>query len=441
MLIIALATDAIFDTGDGITHYEIARWSWKHPELLLHHWGKPFFTLLSSPFAQFGYKGILVFNVTCHVLAAWVTWRVADRMKLPFAFLAGPLLIFAPLAWGVAQSGLTEPLFALSVISGVYFITGGRYLTAALLISLLPFARTEGFFLAPLFGLFFLLRREYLAMCLLATGTVVYSLLGALFVHHDILWIAHGNPYVGEAAYGSGSLFHFVANSEFILGWALTVLVALGLLTPVFRQRFTPQHSLVEITLVFGGFVLFYALHSVFWWKGWFGSYGLLRVMVCVMPFAVIIALRGLQFATRFYENNKIAVSATVLAATGMTIFNTTNQYGMMLRPDDKQKTMAGVADLIRTEKPGAPKYYFGHPLVRFLLEKDPYDETQCADLWSLSVPPLVPGGVVVWDSHFGPVQYRITEEHLLGNPALREITRVDNTSTGGNLWIICEVK
>lgn len=441
MLLAALFTDAIYDLGDGITHYEFARWSWKHPELLLHHWAKPFFTLLSSPFAQFGYKGIVVFNVLCHFGAAWVTWRIADRMKLHFAFLAGPLVIFAPISWGVAQSGLTEPLFALTLMSGIYFITGGRNSIAALLISLLPLARTEGFFLAPLFGLFFLVRREYVAMCLLAGGTLLYSTLGAFFVHHDFLWLLHGNPYTGEADYGHGTLTHFIDKNEFIMGWAMTLFSALGLATLFFRKRFTPAHSIAEIILVFGSFIVFFVMHSVFWWKGLFGSYGLIRVMVCIVPCIALVSLRGVQLATRAYERNTKAVVATLIVTIGLTAFNTFNHYGFILHKGRQQDYCQTAADAIAQRDQGNRTIYFGHPCVRFFLNRDPFDPSesrQLSDLFSVQVP----GAYVVWDSHFGPVQYNMNEAQLLAEPSVTELERMDyRNEKDGELWVLGEVK
>lgn len=444
MVIITFLSDAVYDIGDGITHYQIARWSWEHPELFLHHWGKPFFTLLSSPFAQFGYKGIVLFNVLCHVSAAWITWRIADRMKLPFAFLAGPLLIFAPISWGVAQSGLTEPLFALTLISGIYFITGGRNVVAAVIISLLPFARTEGFFIAPLFGLFFLIRKDYLSMSLLAAGTVAYSILGGIFVHDDFLWIMHQNPYKGEEMYGHGGFFHFAGKSEFLFGWAMTAMIGLGLCTLIFRKRFTPPHSLAEIVLVAGCFVLFCLLHSIFWWKGLFGSYGLIRVIACVLPCAVIIALRGIQFTTRFYAGSKPAIAITLCAVLGFTIFNTMNQHGLVLQPDEKQQTARKAADAIIQEQLHTRILYYGHPLIPFYLERDPYDQTTVFELYGMrDATALLPDAIVVWDSHFGPVQFGLTEEQLLAKPYLHEVIRIDERAdkTGpgnGRLWIVC---
>lgn len=441
MVIVAMISDGIYDIGDGITHFEIAKWSWKHPELFLHHWGKPFFTLLASPFAQFGYKGVVLFNVVCHVLTAWVAWRIGDRMKLPYAFLIGPLVIFAPVSWGVAQSGLTEPLFALTLMAGIYFITGGRNITAAIIISLLPLARTEGFFIAPLFGLFFLIRRDYVSMALLAAGTLFYSILGALFVHDDFLWLIHGNPYTGESAYGHGGLFHFVDQNEFIMGWAMALFSVPGLLTLFLRKRIEPAHSIVEIILVFGSFVVFFVLHSVMWWKGWAGSYGLIRVMACIIPCIALVSLRGLQLVTRLYEKRTAAVAATLIATIGITVFNTMNHHGLVLQPDEQQQDCIAVAEAAKKEDPSSRTVYFGHPLVRFLLEKDPYDPAQSREIWDLPNG-QVSGALIIWESGFGEMQYDLTEEELLAFPNVHEITRMDfRERKNGVLWIICEVE
>jgi hypothetical protein len=54
-------SDIPADAGDGIMHYYISNASWQNPSLFLDHWGKPLFILLSSPFSQFGFAGIVFF--------------------------------------------------------------------------------------------------------------------------------------------------------------------------------------------------------------------------------------------------------------------------------------------------------------------------------------------------------------------------------------------
>ena len=62
---------------DSITHYQIARYAFKYPHFFLDTWGKPLFTILSSPLAQFGYSGAVLFNLICGLLSAWLAYLIA----------------------------------------------------------------------------------------------------------------------------------------------------------------------------------------------------------------------------------------------------------------------------------------------------------------------------------------------------------------------------
>lgn len=436
--VVVYLSDGIFDTGDGILHYQIARWSWKHPELLLHHWGKPVFTLLCSPFAQLGYKGAVMFNMLCHVATAWLTWRIAVRLQLRHAALAPILMLFAPISWGVWQSGLTEPLFALVLMSGIYFIVAGRYTTSALLLSLLPFVRTEGFILLPLFAVYFLLRREFISMFLLAAGTIAYSVIGSVTLYHDLLWVIHGNPYKGELNYGHGELLYFVKRNEFLFGWAMSAFIVIGLLVPLIGKKKAPPVSLAMLLLVCGSFVVFFAAHSIFWWKGLFGSYGLIRVIACVVPCGVLIALNGLQRLTSVYEQHKSAVVITLVAVCGITAFNAVSQHGIIRNRDDKQELIYATAAQIKELNPSGSRVYYGYPLITHALEGDPFDQNKFMEMWGLETRNNFKSGeLVVWDSHFGPVQYNLSEQRLLSIPGMTEVYRSERGTDGNKHYFV----
>ena len=81
---IAYFSDATFDAGDGIRHYLVSRYSWKHPDLLLYSWGKPFFTIVSSPFSQFGFMGMAVFNILCGIGAAFFSYKIDVGIRQSF---------------------------------------------------------------------------------------------------------------------------------------------------------------------------------------------------------------------------------------------------------------------------------------------------------------------------------------------------------------------
>lgn len=436
--IIAFLSQGIFDTGDGILHYQIARWSWKHPELLLHHWGKPVFTLIASPFAQFGYKGVVLFNMICHLGAAWLTWRIAVRMKFPHATLAPFLVVFAPISWGVWQSGLTEPLFAVTLMSGIYFVIAGRYRASAIVLSLLPFIRTEGFLLLPLFCIYFLVRRDFIALFLLGTGTLIYSVIGGIIFHHDFLWVIHDNPYKGESNYGRGSLFYFVSQNEFLFGWLLTALIGAGVIAMIIRYRTSAPVSLAAYLLVGGSFLVFFTAHSVFWWKGLFGSYGLIRVMACIVPCGVLIGIIGLGQITRLYASSKAAVVTTLAAVFILTSFNAMNQHGLVRHVNEKEQIVFATAESANQLCKPNNRIFYGYPLITHALDADPFDTNRFCEMWAIdSRTDFSSGDLVIWDSHFGPVQYNLSEARLLAIPGMKEVYRSDRGTDGNKHFFV----
>ena len=98
--ILAIISEGTHGDADDIGHYRRSRYAFQFPEFFLYHWGKPFFTALSSPFAQFGFKGIRIFNVLAGTLAAYYTYRTAILLKFKFPVLAIFLVISSPLIHG-----------------------------------------------------------------------------------------------------------------------------------------------------------------------------------------------------------------------------------------------------------------------------------------------------------------------------------------------------
>ena len=64
-----LLSDSVygFYGADNVAHYQIARFSFRYPELFLDLWGKPVFTTLLAPFAQLGFKAAKGYNIMISV--------------------------------------------------------------------------------------------------------------------------------------------------------------------------------------------------------------------------------------------------------------------------------------------------------------------------------------------------------------------------------------
>ncbi len=398
----------VYDLGDGIYHYQIARYSWVHPHLLLDHWGKPFYTLLCSPFAQFGYTGAVVFNIICASSTLWIITRIASRFQLPFPAAAALLAGFAPLFFDVSISGLTEPLFGLVLSGAVLLIVNGKFKAGALLVSFLPFVRTEGFLLLPLFGVLLLYRRQWAAVLLVGAGTLLYSIIGGI-AKGDFLWVIHNNPYKGaEEIYGRGSIYHFLGNNEVILGTAGVILFAAGTLFFVYRffakqktHAFVPE----EIWLVYGTFFTYFVAHSIFWRFGLVGSLGLLRVIAAVSPMAALVALSAFRNMERTGAKTKTVLTVLVVVACAGNMIQTLRQSMIPFKIENDFVPIVAVSEYINPKLKPATIVYAHHPYLVHLLNRDPFEETTTRNYWILynDSASLKPGSYILWESHFGP--------------------------------------
>ena len=193
LLVLSFFSQGYYGGTDNINHYFLSRYSWTYPNLFLNPWGRPLYTILSSPFAQFGFQGIKVFNVILGTLSAWLLMKTARELKVKPSWLAIIILCFTPLYMIMLFTAMTEIVFSFVFICSLYLFFSKRFIAAAIVISFLPFARSEGYFMIPVIFLGLVLRREWKAIPFLGLGFVVFSLLGA-YQFKDLLWVIRNNP-------------------------------------------------------------------------------------------------------------------------------------------------------------------------------------------------------------------------------------------------------
>ena len=300
LVILSLISDGYYGGADNISHYLISRYAFRHPHLFLYAWGRPLFTILSAPFAQFGLPGVKIFNVFLGILTALVTFRVAGQLKIKQPLMALILVCFTPLYFMMMPTALTEIIFSFILVLSVFLYLRSNFIASALVISFLPFARTEGFILLPLFLLTLLWARQYRAILFLAAGVIFFSLAG-FFYYKDIFWVITQFPYpvnYHHPIYNkAGSIWHFLHSRNETLGLPMEILFLGGIGTMVvelFSRDKEVRHRVhFLIMLVLGPFLLYLSFHSVLYWKAMGGSLGLERVLAAVMPLAALVALKG----------------------------------------------------------------------------------------------------------------------------------------------------
>lgn len=399
------SSTATSDWGDGITHYEIARWSFSNPLLLLDHWGKPFFTLLVSPFAQGGLQTAWFFNGLCFIAAAWLVQRICeDEWKIfaPFPFL---LTLFAPICFDQYFAVLTECLFGLILAGSIRLIQLKHYKWAALLLSFLPFVRTEGFILLIGIAPFFVLKRDPFSFCLLSTGTGVYTLTGG-FILDDFLWLVHNNPYkAGPSVYGKGPWLHFAGHAEIMFGLVATIgLYAVPV--ALFLRKKTNQKPGLPFLLAGLFFSIYFLLHTIFWGLGINGSAGLIRVMTAVVPCVAMLCSFSYNTILQTPKPRSM-VLFTALTLLGLySSMHAVSRRKPPQEPDAVQKLSKEAANYIKS-LPDWQEYRLvtQFPPIRVMLDNNPYDSNTSLQIWGIDKEhpelTLKDKDLLVYDTHF----------------------------------------
>lgn len=413
---------------DSFMHYLFARYVPQHPENLLSHWGKPLFTLLITPFAQYGYTVAKVYNCIAGILAAWFTYKTAERLGLKTSIASVVLLLFAPLFFLCINSALTEVTFALFLIAGIYFIVCEKYYLAAIILSFLPFARTEGFIILPVIGLFYLWQKKYTPLLFLGLGLLAYSVAG-YFYYDDLLWVFTKNPYADQnGVYGRGEYFwHFADGYREIIGDPQKWLFAIGFISFLLALNKAAKAGLANadatfkywLLIVASALVYFFA-HSTVWYFGIQGSAGLIRVMAGILPLLVLVSNRGLDSIYKripINANVRLAVIVTILF---FVVEYPIKRYNPPIELGTEEQLLYSAGDWYKTTPyyKGEQKVYYFAPTVGLAFDIDPFDFSKRDYLNNAKESEGVPkGSIVVYDTHFGPQECKYPLEEISNDP------------------------
>lgn len=439
LLVLAILSEGTPESGDSYQHYLMARYSFQHPELLLDLWGKPVFTLLSAPFAATGFLGINIFNILCGLLTAWLGYLIAQRLGLRLSWLAVFFTLFAPIYFICLFSGLTEPLFGLILIASIYLAISGKYEWSALLISFLPFVRSEGNGIILLFLLVLLLHRQWKAIPLLAAGTLVYTVAG-YFYYDDIYWLINHHPYQGESVYGKGDLLHFIYQLPIIAGSPLALLFLAGIASLVirlvrFKKKGLHPFFTEEFLLIAGACVLYIAGHSYVHWKGISGSSGTIRVMAAIAPVIGLVALRGLNDLFSLVSFHKVVMYPAMLVVVYFVTASPFRHHEIPLKRFGEEVQLAECSEWMKSQKLADRRIIYFYPYLAYSLGIDPFNWEKRGVLYEHDLN-TEKGSIIVWDSHFGPVECGLPIERMMSDTTLKLLRNFRSES-----WLNAEGK
>ncbi|MFN5912584.1 MAG: hypothetical protein ACK45H_14675 [Bacteroidota bacterium] len=403
------------DSGDGIQHFFYAQASWKEPAFFLHHWGKPFFILLSSPFAQLGFSGMVVFNILCYSLTVLVGYRIMERFKVDRVLQAlFPLLLVITKDYSTTVlGGMTEVLFNLSIVVGALLFLRQKYLLFAVLVSFMPYMRGEGQ-LPLLIALVILIYvRQWRFIPFLLTGHLLYLLPGEL-VHGQFLWYFKKDPYAMKTGfYGSGNWNHYLLSYKNYIDNAGLIVVFLGTLALwirwkiIVKQRELLLLGVYSYTIFLG--ILF--VHSYFWATGTYASMGLTRLATQGMPLFLLVNLILISGFSIERINWIRLLSAGMSVGIVITLMMSKK---FPIQPTDLEQLVITAAHSGSMEGSAGSRYFHFHPLLAFEQGDNPVLMNsravffQSVDIEREKGQVFKPGDLIVWDSHFGPAEMNL---------------------------------
>ena len=412
--------------ADNIQHFQIAKYAFKYPELFLDLWGKPVYTGILAPFTLLGYKAAKGVNLLLAVCTLILTGKLSQKIFKDSSLFTILLIAFSPVYFFLMVTCLTEVLFSLVLVSAVYLFYKNKFALSAIVLSFIPFVRSEGLVLFPIFALVYILRKSYWPILMLSVGTVLFSLIG-FFAFSDLLWILHRFPYsMGESVYGSGSLFHFVKSSPFIFGVPFLIFLILGLLYwlyQIFRNFSLKDENLILFIVIAGSWMGYFAAHSYVWWKGTGGSLGLTRVIGAVIPLAALTAVKGFEFISEKLKDKRISIGIISFLIVAQ-VFLLFRRNELPLKKDPIEKLIEASSDYLK-QSPVTGKVYYFNPEFIFQLGIDPYNQSKSN--WGIGdkMQPsnsMGEGDILIWDAHFGPNEGGVVLDNLMNDPHLQLI-------------------
>jgi hypothetical protein len=382
-----------------------------------------------------------LFNGLVGLLSAWFAYKIARKLELKFAWLTIGFVIFAPLYFVKLFSGYTEPLFGFSLVLSVYLIVIRRPVLAALIISFLPFIRSEGYIILGVFAAYFLVRKKFKAFFFLATGQVIYSIVG-LVVGKSLFWTLNEIPYHIVSPYGKGTFSHYPNQLVLNLGVPIFILVCLGMLILILDlmrvKIWKPNPFRLEVyLLIFGSFLTYFLFHTLSWGLGLFGSMGLNRVLVAMVPLLAVIALIGFDFVLNWESKGKfpyhtlITVPFVIYVLVFPFLHNPASiNWVKELHRTPEMNLMQNIAADLKKNHPDRFLYY-SNPYLSYALQINPFDKSKhlCFTDWQ-GEKKLSPNSLIIWDNWFSVTEERTDSLSLYQNPGLRLFGRYETYDT-----------
>jgi hypothetical protein len=190
----------------------------------------------------------------------------------------------------------------------------------------------------------------------------------------------------------------------------------------------------LEIWMLVIPVLLFFAVHSVLYWKALYGSMGLIRVVTGVLPLAAVISVKAYEYIDKTLFIKEIRNVFLFLVIILIIISNfSIHRYPIQLGPEEQAWKEA--INWIKQTPLIKHKILFTDIDVPFLLDMDPWDHTKCEQKYTSKWLNCYPENIVfIWDSYYGTKECNVPLD-ILENKGEYRLVNIFQPKLWLNSW------
>jgi len=261
-----------------------------NPAQFVSIWNRPLFMLIFTLPAQLGHWTVIIIQTFLSIIGGWALVKAGKNLKLRYAFLAFPLLVYQPFVFGVSRYAMTEPI-AITIISlSIYFLLKKKWIAFAIAGGLLPLARLELVVLIPFWLIPLLQNKQYKSLIPLAIPMISWAIIGG-WINSDFQWIIKTTfgRESQENRYGHQEITTYIERYQYVVGPVLFFFSIIGL-PKIFKSKFHISYLLAPFTV---GLITYSIFSS---WLNMGNAAGFLRNLIPLSPYITLMALIGINY-------------------------------------------------------------------------------------------------------------------------------------------------
>jgi len=269
-------------------------------------WAKPLYALTHGAWLLlFNEPSLIhakVLNIILFGAAGFLVYLIARKLGLKFEWA-----LFTALASNLgfitlrsSLSVLTEPLFTVIFLAAILFYIRGSRVISAILIGLSVLCRFEALLFVGIWGLFELWKiyqqrqlkpKNIVVILLLLLPTIIWNIVGYLQSGRPAYLFTNGYPTTA-GIYGFGHPLFYVEGLVVQEGMLMALLIASAVIA---LNRFRAKSLLTPYGFLAINAITFLVVQSVLYTFGMFGTAGILRYFILIIPVFWLLAAPVLQ--------------------------------------------------------------------------------------------------------------------------------------------------